>query len=296
MDSINNTDRIHIEEDSCMVESVVADTEGGDREISYCPDNISLESLLRMRDELALSDTDTFIQQTLDYVERLERNVVELDEYISKRNQKDVERVAKRKKTTAIDRVLVFDLETTGFPSTRHAKPFYSNCFQNARMIEIAYTIATVEGDPIKHVSRLINVDVKVENSHIHGITNEMLKSDGVNVKDVFQELLDDLRTVSTLVAHNIEFDYKVLLSEVYRAYVSHRDLLGQIYSKKLVCTMKDGQKLMNVRKYPKLKELYEHLHEGEVWEQSHRAGDDVARCLDCYRKLAARSKSLNRY
>lgn len=287
MDSINNTDPI---EDSCMGESVVADTGGGDREMSSA-DNVSLESLLRMRDELTLTNTDAFIQQTLDYVERLERNVGELGEYISKRKQKDGERIAKRKKTTASERVLVFDLETTGFPSTRYAKPFYSNSFQNARMIEIAYTIATVEGDPIKHVSRLVKVDVAVENSHIHGITNEMLKTDGVNVRDVFRELLEDLRTVSTLVAHNIEFDYKILLSEVYRMYESQRNLLGQLYSKKLVCTMKDGQKLMKMRKYPKLKELYEHLHEGEVWEQSHRAGDDVARCLDCYRKLVATSK-----
>ena len=287
MDSINNTDPI---EDSCMGESVVADTGGGDREMSSA-DNVSLESLLRMRDELTLTNTDAFIQQTLDYVERLERNVGELGEYISKRKQKDGERIAKRKKTTASERVLVFDLETTGFPSTRYAKPFYSNSFQNARMIEIAYTISTVEGDPIKHVSRLVKVDVAVENSHIHGITNEMLKTDGVNVRDVFRELLEDLRTVSTLVAHNIEFDYKILLSEVYRMYESQRNLLGQLYSKKLVCTMKDGQKLMKMRKYPKLKELYEHLHEGEVWEQSHRAGDDVARCLDCYRKLVATSK-----
>lgn len=288
----NTTDPIHIE-DSCMGESVVAETEGGDREMSSS-DNVSLESLLRMRDELTLADTDAFIQRTLDYVERLEKNVGELGEYISKRKQKEGERIAKRKKTTAAassERVLVFDLETTGFPSTRYAKPFYSNSFQNARMIEIAYTIATVEGDPIKHVSRLVKVDVAVENSHIHGITNEMLKTDGVNVRDVFRELLEDLRTVSTLVAHNIEFDYKILLSEVYRMYESQRDLLGQIYSKKLVCTMKDGQKLMKMRKYPKLKELYEHLHEGEVWEQSHRAGDDVARCLDCYRKLVATSK-----
>lgn len=187
------------------------------------------------------------------------------------------------------EKILVFDVETTGFPSNRYAKPFYSNCFQDARMIEIAYTVATVSGDPIKEVSRLVKVDVPVENSHIHGITNEMLNENGLDIRDIFTELLEDLKSVSTLVAHNIEFDYKILLSEVYRYYESHLDLLGQLYSKELMCTMRSGKTRMKMKKFPKLKELYEFFHEGEVWEQNHRAGDDVSKCLDCYRRLKVR-------
>lgn len=187
---------------------------------------------------------------------------------------------------SATQYTIVLDVETTGFPSNRYAKPFYSKCFENARIIEIAYVLMDKSCNIVKEVSYLVKSGVKIENSHIHGITDEMVEADGVDIDVVFQELCTDLQSVNAIMAHNLDFDYKIILSEVYRKYDKNRQLLSQLYAKDLYCTMLMGQRYMGMKKYPKLTELFSFLHDGENWEQSHRALDDVKTCVRCYDKL----------
>jgi DNA polymerase III epsilon subunit-like protein len=181
----------------------------------------------------------------------------------------------------------VFDLETTGLPKYRNAKPFCSNLYNEARIIEIGYVILNPDGDIIKRVDHFIKYDeeINIENSHIHGISNEMVLEHGIKMEDMFDMLVIDLMGVDTLVAHNIEFDFNVLLSEVYRNYNNFRHLLGILYSKDLHCTMKMGKKHMKTSKFPKLTELHQQLFNVE-WVQTHRALDDVLTCAKCYNKI----------
>lgn len=182
--------------------------------------------------------------------------------------------------------ILVFDTETTGFPKTKYALPFHKSFFENARMIEIAYLLIDENTKIIhKEASFLINKSYNrppITNHHIHGITDELVEAEGVNIKSVFEELYNDLIKVHTIVAHNMDFDIKILLSEIYRNYSENRHLLGQLYSKKWDCTIKLGLDYMKVTKFPKLLELYKHIF-NEEWEQSHRALDDARVCAKCY-------------
>ena len=183
--------------------------------------------------------------------------------------------------------ILVFDIETTGFPKYRNTPPFKTYSYDTCRIIEIGYIIVTPTGEKVKEVSQLIKYsdNIDIQNSHIHGISNEMVNGYGISIHDMFDELIHDLTNVDTIVAHNLEFDYNVLLSEVYRNYKNYRNLLGLLYSKELHCTMQIGKKYMPNFKFPKLVEL-NHLLFNEEWKQSHRALDDASICAKCYIKL----------
>lgn len=182
---------------------------------------------------------------------------------------------------------LVFDLETTGFPKYRNAKPFNSYAFDTSRIIEIGYVLMDSNGEICKKVEHFVKYsdDLKIENSHIHGISANMVNEYGISMDEMFDELTLDLQTVDTMVAHNIEFDFNVLLSEVYRKYKNYKPLLGLLYSKDLICTMQMGRKYMVNKKFPKLVELNKILFDTE-WVQTHRALDDVLTCAKCYQKM----------
>ena len=189
--------------------------------------------------------------------------------------------------------ILIFDLETIGFPRYKHAKPFQTYHYDNARIIEIGYVIINPSGETLKSVNHFVKYDkvVNIENSFIHGITNDMVMEHGVMIDDVLDELTNDLTNVDTIVAHNIEFDYNVLLSEVYRKYNHFKPLLGLLYSKDLHCTMQIGKKYMPSGKYPKLVELHQLLFD-KVWVQTHRALDDVNACAKCYIEMMKLNKN----
>jgi DNA polymerase III epsilon subunit-like protein len=182
---------------------------------------------------------------------------------------------------------LVFDLETTGLPLRMNVEPFRLDNYNNCRVIEIGYVIVDVDkGKVVKKVNHLTTHDtfIDVKNSDIHGITTEKLLREGVKFEIAMAELSEDLATVNTIVAHNIAFDLPVLLSELYRRYSSHamKNIIGQLYMKKQICTMKYGQKYLGMNKWPKLSHLHKEIF-GEDWVQKHRALDDAEICSKCY-------------
>ena len=77
-------------------------------------------------------------------------------------------------------KVIVFDTETTGFPLGRNVPPFMSGNYNSARMIEIGYIIME-NNEIIKKKDHLIKHDefTELTNSHIHGITMDMLNIQG---------------------------------------------------------------------------------------------------------------------
>ena len=188
---------------------------------------------------------------------------------------------------------IVFDLETTGLPQRKYVHPYKTTNFNTSRMIEIGYMIVNeITGETVKEVSRLVQHESKIgiNNSHIHGITEEMVDDEGVKIHDVFDELYYDLKTVDTLVSHNMDFDLTILLSEVYRRYPMYVHLLAELYSKTLCCTVQMGKALMPNGKYPKLIELHQKLFD-EEWVQPHRALEDAKVCAKCYLKLIKKDK-----
>jgi DNA polymerase-3 subunit alpha len=184
--------------------------------------------------------------------------------------------------------ICCIDTETTGIPSRKGYDEYFhyseTSKYDSSRVIEIAYTISTSKGRVIKKVSHLIRpVGIKIENSNIHGITQEKAETEGIPMYDVLKELEEDIKNVSNLIGHNILFDCNVLLSEFHR--LNFKDLILKFESVRKSCTMKLGRKLLGGGKPPKLTELYHQLFNEKV-ELSHRALADVETCFRCYIKL----------
>ena len=184
--------------------------------------------------------------------------------------------------------VLVFDTETTGLP-LRNDKRDLSNPkdfekYDKARLIEIAYKI--ISGDDnglmLTYNTLVKNETLEIENSHIHGITTEMVLEEGKHICDLLDELLEDMKTynVQKIVAHNIEFDINIVLAECYR--YGKQDLLERFLNANKFCTMKEGQKLLMLQKYPKLTELYYRIF-NKTFSNQHSALADCEACLECY-------------
>lgn len=184
--------------------------------------------------------------------------------------------------------LMVIDVETSGLPSKRSCSFKELDAFQDARIIELAYVILSADLDQVmKERSLLIrSVDV-INNSDIHGITMEDLRREGVSITSALDQLAKDLESVNTIVAHNLEFDLKILRSEIYRQY-GNGPLLDDIAKKQNICTMLYGKEIMQVKKWPKLKELYAFLTGNEL-NQTHRALDDVYSCVRCFRAMFAK-------
>ena len=188
------------------------------------------------------------------------------------------------------DNVLIFDIETTGLPKcisfNNYYDPHETKYYDNSRMIELGYIICTPNGILVKEVNNLIKPDnFSINNSDIHGITNEMVNNEGVDIKTVLNNLHNDLKSVNTIIAHNINFDYSILLSECYRYFGMNHNIIVDIISKHQICTMKMGKNYLDTYKFPKLIDLHKHIFNRDV-KQEHRALSDVKLCAECYYRM----------
>lgn len=105
-----------------------------------------------------------------------------------------------------LDRVLAFDLETTGLDPHQD------------RIVEFAFILLGASLDEIDRWSELINPQVPIppEASQVHGITDDDVATAPAfdHVAPVVQALIDD----AVLMAYNHEFDVEFLDAELQRA------------------------------------------------------------------------------
>jgi len=185
--------------------------------------------------------------------------------------------------------ICCIDTETTGIPKRKGGfddYPHYSETsgYDSSRVIEIGYIICNSYGRILKKVSHLIKpINITINNSQIHGITQENAEKNGIKMYDALKELEADLLKCDNLIGHNILFDYNILLSEAFR--LNMMGLIHYMESMNKSCTMKLGRKALTFSKIPRLSELYKALFNSEV-NQEHRALSDVMICFDCYIKL----------
>lgn len=183
---------------------------------------------------------------------------------------------------------LVFDTETSGIPNRINYKfpnPENTTEYDMARIIEIAYIIVNQDFEYITSYQTIIKPDFPILNSDIHTITNEKANTEGKDIKEVLEIIEKDFKKVDFIIAHNIDFDYNILLSECYR--YGFKDFARSLKSKERFCTMNyfRWNKKFNAKKYPKLSEMYEYLFKSS-FEGQHRAINDCMACLMCFEKM----------
>lgn len=184
---------------------------------------------------------------------------------------------------------LFFDTETNGLPIMKNYSYYHPKnlkYYDSSRIIDIAYIIYDNDGNKIKENNYLIKPEnFTIDNSEIHGITYEQALNDGKNIKEVFEEFYNDLNeyNVDSIIAHNINFDVNVILSECYR--MNYKHLINIILKINKECTMDIGKNYMKSNKNPKLINLYQFLFSKDI-VQEHRALSDTKICAECYYKM----------
>jgi len=199
--------------------------------------------------------------------------------------------------------VVLFDLETTGLPNQPGYNKYYSPRklahYDSSRVVQIALTTYKIENGKSQMITEhdyIIKPDgFKIENAHIHNITHDMATQTGIEFKDAIGQLEAEFSRANLLVAHNAQFDIKVLLSELYRQGMT--SLEAEISGTPYFCTSHGTTNLLKLRynkkkfKQPKLIELYKWLFKKmpDGMDGQHNALWDTRVLAQCFLALLDR-------
>jgi len=185
---------------------------------------------------------------------------------------------------------LFFDTETTGLPKNYQAP---LDDFSNwPRIVQIAWSLYDGSGNHWESQNYIIKPEgfiIPEEATKIHRISQERALKEGVALRGVLEHFLRDVKSASYLVAHNIDFDEKIIGAELLR-----EKLANQVTSAAKICTMKSSAaycRIPNGRgsyKWPNLMELYKFLFQ-TGFPEAHDASFDVKACADCFFELKRR-------
>ncbi len=127
--------------------------------------------------------------------------------------------------------------------------------------------------------------DIPTSSSAIHGITNEYANKKGIDIETELAEFIEDLKGVSLVIGHNINFDINIVQAELFRLGMT--DIFND---KRKVCTMKGSVDFCAIPnkygyKWSTLQELHQKLF-GEIFTDSHNALSDIRATKRCYFEL----------
>lgn len=171
--------------------------------------------------------------------------------------------------------VLLFDIETNGLPITKqgtyHSYYPYTDLqkYDCSRIIAMSWAVHDFKGDRKLLRTMYVKPDgFTIDNSEIHGITLEKANNDGQSIGQVFKQFEKDLTDVKVMVAHNLEFDLNILLSELHR-FGNKQALIKRIEQLEKSCTGEQTRDLLKIPfkssyviakyKMPKLDELFKY-------------------------------------
>ena len=206
---------------------------------------------------------------------------------------------------------LFFDTETTGlFVDEKQTFDLHHFFFNNLRfqmmkqphMVQLSWITTDNDCNIISQHDYIIQpkgFSIPPEATRIHGITTEIAKEKGTPIKEVIGKFMEDVYAAKTLVGHNIEFDKKVINTELIRLRLNNEydDMNSYDFmSKESICTMKESilfceipsRNYYHPYKQPKLQELHKKLF-GYEFEDAHNSMSDVTATLKCFKEMRKR-------
>lgn len=191
-------------------------------------------------------------------------------------------------------KVLVFDTETTGLPEENNVSIL--DTFRWPYIVQLSFIYYDSEiNDVIDYYDNVIklpdNITIPEDSTKIHGITNEIMREKGINIKTALKKFNDTLKDCDIVIAHNISFDKRMIMVECIRNKISQYFTRGQ-NKKPEFCTMKNSKNICKIKminfkgeeyfKTPKLSELYSFIFKEEP-KNLHNSFVDVLLCLRSY-------------
>ncbi len=181
---------------------------------------------------------------------------------------------------------LFFDTETTGIP--RNHKAPVTDLRNWPRLVQLAWLLTDTNGNEITSAEYVVKPEgfvIPNDAAKIHGITTDKAQRIGVALQFVLREVETSIQQASVLVAHNMQFDEKILGAEFLRS--------GQpnvVASKERRCTMTAATNFCRLPgpygyKWPTLQELHVKLF-NEPFTGAHQVLVDVRACSRCYFEL----------
>lgn len=181
---------------------------------------------------------------------------------------------------------LFFDTETTGLPLNWRAP--ISKLDNWPRMVQIAWLAFDKAGNELDSRNYIIKPDgftIPKEAEAVHKISTQRALKEGIALEVALKEFADAIDKNEILVAHNMNFDEKIVGAEFLRAEVPNN-----FFKKTQICTMLASTDYCNIYKrgkikWPRLSELHIKLF-GVDFEEAHDAFVDVNACAKCFFEL----------
>ena len=155
------------------------------------------------------------------------------------------------------------------------------------RLVQIGWFCCDASGQVLRSQQYLIKpqgFEISPQAAQLHGITTQRVLCDGVDLVPVLEEFSADVLASKVVVAHNLDFDKKVMQAELHRA-----KLAGVFARKKRICTMKETANYCRLPgkygyKWPSLTELHRQLF--GTPSRADGALADADACLRCFFRL----------
>ena len=178
----------------------------------------------------------------------------------------------------------VFDTETSGLFD--FSKP--ADAPGQPRLASIAFVFLSDDFEIEREFYRLVRPSgwtMPYGATRVNGLTNEMLHKDGIPVRAVLNAFNHLVDMNYTFVAHNIQFDMKVMRGELRRAGL--RDYRDEL---RTVCTMRSLTNVCRLPakrgfKWPTLTEAFDFCF-GETFENAHTALADARACAKIFQHM----------
>lgn len=185
--------------------------------------------------------------------------------------------------------VFFFDTETSGI--FKRGQTYVDQ--DVPRLLEISGILDDDERNTVGSFTFLVpySGDVPVEAERVHKISGERTRTFGVSLPTVLSATLACIKNADRVVAHNLEYDYKMLQVEFNT--IGRVDVLTHAFENKGFCTMQATTNILKIPspwgrgyKWPKLMEAYIALINPEGFDGAHGAKADASAVREIYYHL----------
>lgn len=176
---------------------------------------------------------------------------------------------------------LIFDTETTGFPSEK----LVANHPKQAHLVAIAADLVTDTEETVMSMNFIVNSGASSAEGalKVHGLTDGYCQAMGLPEAEAVRTFLWLSDKATTLVAHNVGFDLRIM--ELAAERLSGRPI--DFFDRRKFCTMQVAKKRLG---FGKLADVHRELI-GHDFDGAHNAAADKDACRRIYFALKARGE-----